>query len=40
MLTWQVDNILTLNDRHFRRFEPEGINVVTPAELIPPLSTP
>jgi predicted nucleic acid-binding protein len=34
MVTWQIENILTLNDRHFRRFEPEGIVVVTPASLI------
>jgi hypothetical protein len=34
MLTWQVDKILTLNDRNFRRFEPEGISVVTPTSLI------
>lgn len=33
MLTWQVENLLTLNDRHFRRFEPEGIVIVTPAGL-------
>jgi predicted nucleic acid-binding protein len=33
MLPWQVENLLTLNDRHFRRFEPEGITVVTPADL-------
>jgi predicted nucleic acid-binding protein len=36
MLTWQVDTLLTLNDRHFRRFEPEGIEIVTPAELVSP----
>lgn len=30
MLTWHVDNLLTLNDRHFRRYEPEGIVIVTP----------
>jgi predicted nucleic acid-binding protein len=34
MLAWQIDNILTLNDRDFRRYEPEGIKIVTPAELI------
>ena len=34
MLAWQIENILTLNDRDFRRYEPEGIKVVTPAELI------
>jgi predicted nucleic acid-binding protein len=31
MLVWQVENILTLNDRDFRRYEPEGITIVTPA---------
>jgi predicted nucleic acid-binding protein len=34
MLAWQIENILTLNDRDFRRYEPEGIKIVTPAELI------
>jgi predicted nucleic acid-binding protein len=34
MLAGQIENILTLNDRDFRRYEPEGITVVTPAELI------
>jgi predicted nucleic acid-binding protein len=34
MLTWQVDKTLTLNERNFRRFEPEGISVVTPAALL------
>jgi hypothetical protein len=33
MLVWQVESILTLNDRDFRRYEPEGITVVTPASL-------
>jgi predicted nucleic acid-binding protein len=33
MLTWQVDRILTLNERNFRRFELEGIVVVTPASF-------
>lgn len=33
MLTWQVGSILTLNERNFRRYEPEGIVVVTPASL-------
>ena len=37
MLTWQVENMLTLNDRHFRRYEPEGIKIVTPADLAPPV---
>jgi hypothetical protein len=30
MLAWQVDSILTLNDRDFRRYEPEGIQVMNP----------
>jgi predicted nucleic acid-binding protein len=34
MLAWQIDNILTLNERNFRRFEPEGITIVSPAALI------
>jgi len=40
MLTWQIENLLTLNDRHFRRFEPEGITIVTPADLVSGSSTP
>ncbi len=34
MLAWQIENILTLNDRDFRRYEPEGIKAVSPAELV------
>jgi hypothetical protein len=34
MLAWRIDSILTLNDRDFRRYEPEGIKVVTPASII------
>jgi len=34
MLVWQIDAILTLNERNFRRFEPEGIAVVSPAAMI------
>jgi predicted nucleic acid-binding protein len=34
MLAWQVDSVLTLNDRDFRRYEPEGIQVMTPATLV------
>ena len=33
MLAWQIDSILTLNDRDFRRYEPEGIRIVTPDSL-------
>lgn len=33
MLVWQVDSLLTLNDRDFHRYEPEGIKVVTPQSL-------
>jgi predicted nucleic acid-binding protein len=40
MLTWQVENLLTLNDRHFRRFEPEGIVIVTPADLVSGSASP
>jgi len=34
MLIWQVDHILTLNERNFQRFTPEGITVVSPTGLI------
>jgi predicted nucleic acid-binding protein len=34
MLTWQIDAILTLNERNFLRFVPEEIVVVSPASLI------
>ena len=34
MLAVQIENILTLNDRDFRRFEPEGIKVFTPATIL------
>jgi hypothetical protein len=34
MLSWQVENVLTLNDRDFRRYEPEGITIVAPASLV------
>lgn len=30
MLSWQVSRILTLNQKHFKRFEAEGIEVLTP----------
>ena len=33
MLTWQIENVLTLNDRDFHRFEPEGIVIATPGSL-------
>src|SRR5438270_12811208 len=36
MLVWQIDNLLTLNDRDFCRYEPEGITIVTPASLLTP----
>jgi hypothetical protein len=34
MLAWQIETVLTLNERDFRRYEPEGITIVTPAQLI------
>jgi predicted nucleic acid-binding protein len=34
MLTWQIDSILTLNERNFRRYEPEGISVLTPSSML------
>lgn len=33
MIVWQVESVLTLNDRDFRRYEAEGIHVVTPDSL-------
>jgi predicted nucleic acid-binding protein len=33
MLTWQIENVLTLNDRDFQRCAPEGITVVSPASI-------
>jgi hypothetical protein len=36
MLVWQVENILTLNDRDFQRYAPEDISIVTPAFLSMP----
>ena len=33
MLTWKVDRILTLNEKHFKRFETEGIFVDTPQTI-------
>jgi predicted nucleic acid-binding protein len=34
MLTWQIENMLTLNERNFQRFAPEGISVVSPAAIL------
>lgn len=34
MMVWQIENLLTLNDRDFRRYEPEGITIVTPASIV------
>ena len=36
MIVWQIENVLTLNDRDFRRYEPEGITVITPASIVTP----
>ena len=36
MLTWQIDRILTLNERNFRRYEPGGITVITPSSIVKP----
>jgi len=36
MLVWQIENVMTLNDRDFRRYEPEGITIVTPMSLVTP----
>ena len=34
MLTHGIKQVLTINDRDFRRYEPEGIGVLTPQMLI------
>lgn len=36
MLTWHVDRILTLNERNFHRFAPEGITAVSPVAVTAP----
>jgi predicted nucleic acid-binding protein len=36
MLSWQVDKILTLNERDFFRYQAEGITVITPASPASP----
>jgi hypothetical protein len=36
MLVWQIKNVLTLNDRDFSRYEPEGITILTPASIASP----
>jgi predicted nucleic acid-binding protein len=33
MLVWRIESVLTLNERDFRRYEPEGITVVTTASI-------
>lgn len=40
MLTWQIESILTLNERNFRRLEPEGIVIVSPQSLVNPGQSP
>jgi predicted nucleic acid-binding protein len=34
MRVWQIENILTLNDRDFLRYQPEGIAVITPSGIV------
>jgi hypothetical protein len=34
MLVWQVENLLTLNEHDFARYEPEGIKILTPASIL------
>jgi predicted nucleic acid-binding protein len=34
MLTWKVPTILTLNAKHFKRFEQEGILIATPETVL------
>lgn len=36
MLTWNIDKILTLNERDFRRYHSEGISAVRPETLLLP----
>ncbi len=33
ILVWQVERMLSINDRDFRCYEPEGITIVTPASV-------
>ena len=33
MLTWQVDRILTHNERNFQRFAPEGVTPISPTGI-------
>lgn len=35
MLSNNIEKIFTLNERDFRRYEPEGIEIVTPQTLLP-----
>jgi predicted nucleic acid-binding protein len=35
MLCWKVEKVLTLNERDFRRYEPEGITLITPESMKP-----
>jgi predicted nucleic acid-binding protein len=34
MLVWKIENVLTLNEHDFRRYEPEGIKIFTPASIL------
>ena len=34
MLTHGIQRVLTINDRDFRRYEPEGISAITPQMLV------
>jgi predicted nucleic acid-binding protein len=34
MIVWQVESLLTLNERDFRRYEAEGIRIFTPASIL------
>ena len=34
MHVWEIENVLTLNAHDLRRYEPEGIRVVTPDSLL------
>ena len=33
LLVWRIENVLTLNERDFRRYEPEGISIASPGSI-------
>ena len=40
MLSHGINQVLTINDRDFRRYEPEGIAVVTPQTIVGSINKP